>query len=98
MYRGKWTPAQNALIIGVLPEFRHRVSSGQTQRSAALLLANHLISHNAPFQFLNNRINNVKSPDNTIAQHIIRMNKIAKGQHPSRRAMPHEMPWFNVYP
>ncbi|GGH17266.1 hypothetical protein [Paenibacillus segetis] len=99
MGNNKWTPAENAIIVGVLPEYRVRIENGEPAPDVANDLAKQILQYDVKFNFFNER----KKPEildsvNTITQHIKRMDDITKGVQLNRPAMQHELPWVGLLP
>lgn len=92
-----WTPAENAKIIGILPDYRNSKkigTPGNPDRSASRIFANNLINTDTLGLFAA-RINKVKNPVDTIAEHIERMDDIASGFKDPEFA--DEFNWKNCY-
>lgn len=87
-----WTPTENAKIIGILPNYRTLKKRNNSQMKTAIYLARIIIQQNRTVFTVRRR---AKNPVNTVAQHIVRMDKIASGKVKPRYA--DEFNWANCY-
>ncbi|WP_449602991.1 hypothetical protein [Paenibacillus sp. Marseille-Q9583] len=92
---GQWTPAENAKIIGMLPEFRDLVNKGTPASTAANVVAGVLIKNDTIGVF-QKRSSKVSDITNTIEQHIVHMDKIASGKIQPERG--DEKNWADCLP
>ncbi|GGA40833.1 hypothetical protein [Paenibacillus physcomitrellae] len=75
----RWSPIENAKIIGVLPEYRDLIKNGgYTASKASNVIANQLLKDDTAGVF-SKRTRNVKHILHTLEQHIQRMDGIAAG-------------------
>lgn len=91
----QWSSTENAIIIGVLPKYRYLLNQGNTKGSASTILAEKIIKEDLE-GFFAERINNVKNPISTVAQHIQRMDDVASGKASGLKQL--EKVWNNVLP
>ena len=96
----KWTAEENVIIVGSIPEYRYHIAQGLTKDQASNQLAQKILQNDASFNFLVKRNSpQVQNAQETIAQHIRRMDDITKGiTPPNRPPIQHELPWLNLLP
>lgn len=89
-----WTPIENAKIVGILPDYRDLVTQGTDIIPASEKCAVKLMNDDY-LNIFSERVNKVKDAENTIAQHIRRMDDVVSGNATNHRA--DEPNWANCY-
>jgi hypothetical protein len=93
-FMATWTPIENAKIVGILPDYRDLLKQGQDSIPASKKCAVKLMNDDH-LKIFSARVSKVKDAENTIAQHIRRMDDIVSGNATPEHA--DEFAWENCY-
>ncbi|TYP77914.1 hypothetical protein [Paenibacillus methanolicus] len=93
-----WTLEENAIIVGVIPEYRYLLNDLAAKRDPARTLARRLLDFDSSNMLWRRReaTGRVKDEEDTIAQHIVHMEQVVAGVLAAERE--NEKPWFGLLP